>query len=426
MKFPILAFFLSAAMLVSVVHAATLDRIAAIVNDEVITLNELEEQVDTVRKQIRAQNTLPPPNDVLRKQVLEREIVKQVQLQFAKNTGIFVDDNALNNAIENIAAQNNMSLQAFHDVLERDGYDFARFREDIRNEMIISRLRQREISNAIRVTDQEVDSFISTQQLQGFSDDEFLVSHILIALPEAATPEVIGNTRQRAETVLADLEKGADFSQTAISVSDGQQALEGGSLGWRKLGQLPTIFARPLTRMKKGEISEIIRSPSGFHIIKLVDKRAGEQHIISQTHARHILIRPSELVTETEIISRLRQLKDRIEGGDSFEELAKSHSDDPGSRVNGGDLGWVNPGDMVPQFEAVMDQLKPNQVSEPFQTPFGWHIVQVLERRTLDNSDEYRRNQAREFLRQRKIDEATESWIRQLRDEAFVEVKIDP
>ena len=420
-------FFTTCALSLSLAFATPqpLDKIAAIVDDSIITANELEAQLDTVRQQIRAQNTMPPPSDVLLKQVLEREIIKKIQLQLAKNTGIFIDDNALNATIENIAAQNKMNLRQFRDVLERDGFKFEQFREDIRGEMAVARLKQREINSRIFVTDQEIDNFIATQEAQGQSDAEFLISHILIAVPEAANTDMIEKTKNKANKVLKDLNGGASFSQTAISFSDGQQALKGGDLGWRKSGQLPSLFSRLLPNMKKGDISDLIRSPSGFHIIKLNDKRVGEKHVITQTLVRHILLKKSELTSETELLNRIRQLRQRIKNGDDFAEIAKSHSDDDVSASRGGSLDWVNPGEMVPQFEAVVEQLKKNEISEPFQTPFGWHIAQVLDRRTLDNSEEFVRNQARDFIRQRKVDENTESWLRRLRDEAYVEIKID-
>ena len=420
---------MSLLLAVSSVHAktdgVTLDRIAAIVNDDVITLNELLRQVEIIRMQIRQQNNLPPSSEVLRRQVLEREISKRLQLQFARNTGIFVDDNTLNNALQTIASQNQMDIRTFRDVLEKDGVEFESFREDIRHEIIISRLQQREVISRISVTDQEIESFIATQQVQGQSDNEYNISHILVALPEAASPEAIEQTRQKAQAVLNKIRKGADFAQVAISSSDGQQALKGGELGWRKSGQLPTLFARLLPQMKRKEVSELIRSPSGFHIIKLNDLRRGEKHIVTQTQSRHILIKPSALITESEAITRLRQLRERLLSGADFTELARSHSDDRVSASAGGDLGWSSPGDMVPQFEAVTAQLKKNEISEPFQTQFGWHIVQLLDRRELDNSDEYQRNQARDFLRQRKTEENRDTWLRQMRSEAFVEIKLE-
>jgi len=409
----------------SPVISKELDRIVVIVNDDIITQQELDAQLALIIKQIREKNTLLPPTNVLRKQVLEREIIKQIQLQLANNTGLLVDDNALNNTIDKISSQNNLTVREFRDVLEQDGYPFARFRDDIRNEMIIARLRQREVHNRITVSEQEINNFLATQSAQGNVDDEFRIAHILISLPEAASAKQIAEAKNKAQGVLQQLQEGTDFKQTAISVSDGQQALEGGDLGWRKAGQLPTLFSQQVTIMNVGELSDTIRSASGFHIIKLVEKKAGETHLVTQTKARHILIKPSDLTSKEEVIKRLKQLKERIESGDDFGELAKTHSEDRGSAVNGGDLGWTNPGDMVPQFEAEMEKLANHQISDPFQTQFGWHIVQALERREQDNSEAYTRSKSRETLRQRKINEVEETWLRQLRDEAYVEYKID-
>ncbi len=402
----------------------TIDQIAAIVNDDIITTQQLEAQVDTIKKQIREQNTSIPPDDILRKQVLEREIIKQVQFQLAKNTGIRVDDNELSGTLIRIADQNKLSLREFKETLENDGYKFGRFREDIRGEMILARLRQREVNNRVNISEQEVKNFLSTQATQGNVDDEYEIFHILISSPEAASAEEIAATKKKAQDVLDMLNKGADFKRTAISFSNGQTALEGGALGWRKAGQLPTLFSRVIGDMKPGDHSDLIRSSSGYHIIHLENKRSANKHIITQTKSRHILLRANELTTEIEIINRLRTIRDRIIGGDDFAKLAKLNSEDPGSGSLGGDLGWVSPGQMVPQFEAAMNTLSDNEVSEPFQSQFGWHIIQVLERRDFDNSKNFTTNKAREIIRQRKIAEATETWLRQLREEAFVDVKI--
>lgn len=402
---------------------SVINSIAAIVNDDVITSIELKEEIDSVKKQLRSQGTRMPPESILAKQVLEREIVKRIQLQLANATGIRVDDTELNNTLSRIAAQNNLTLRELKTALEGEGFDFSKYREMIRNDVIMARLRQREVINRLTVSDQEVQNFIATQASQGNIDDEYNLSHILISVPEAASADQIEKTKKRADEILQQLEDGADFGQLAVSASSGQKALEGGKLGWRKAGQLPTIFAAVVTQMTIGEHSSLIRSSSGFHIIKLNEKRSGEKHIVTQSRTRHILIRPSELSTELEIITRLRQLRERILAGEGFSELAKTHSDDRGSAINGGDLGWVSPGQMVPQFEAAMNALNVEEVSEPFQSQFGWHIVQVYDRRKVDQSKEFTENKAREFIRQRKTEEMTEAWLRQLREEAFVEVK---
>ncbi|MEK6748404.1 MAG: peptidylprolyl isomerase [Pseudomonadota bacterium] len=419
-----------ALILATPAHAADdntrlLDRIAAIVNDDVITEHELDTQVKVIKQQLVDSKTLLPPANILRRQVLEREIVKQIQLQLAKATGIIIDDNALNNTLSNIAAQNNMQVREFADSLENQGYAFAQFREDIRNDMIMANLRQREVINRIVISDQEVENFLATQTVQGNADEEYRLGHILVSVREAAAPADIKTAHVKAESVLATLKKGVDFRQTAVSYSDAPQALEGGDLGWRKAGELPTLFANRVVTMKIGETSELIRSASGFHIIKLLEKRAIAQHVVKQTLSRHILIRPNELLSENDALIRLQELKQRLKNGEKFADLAKSYSDDKASAGQGGDLGWKNPGDFAPQFEKAMDKLGIGQVSDPFQTQFGWHIVQVLERRALENNLEYRQSKAKDLLRQRKLEELHETWLRQLRDEAYVEIKAD-
>ena len=402
----------------------TIDSIIAVVNDDVITASELDKELKGITQQLRAQNTTLPPAETLRAQVLDRMVLKRLQLQLAGVNHIKVDDEALNRTILNIATQNKLSLSEFRNVLDGDGINFEDYRENIRIELTLAQLRQRQVTNRIVVTEQEADEFLETQAVQGTATDEFRLNHILIVVPDAATVEQVDKAHKKATMVLGELRNGADFAQTALSVSGGAQALQGGDLGWRKLGQLPTLFSNIVTTMKVGNLSEPIRSPSGFHIIKLVDKRkSDEQHLITQTRARHILIRPTELQSSDDARRKLEQLKQRIAAGDDFADLARSHSEDSATAVNGGSVGWVSPGDLVPAFEEVMGQLKINQVSAPFQTQFGWHIVQVLERRDYDNSAELKKTRARDEIRQRKIEEETQTWLRQMRDEAFVELR---
>jgi len=402
-----------------------LDRIVAVVDDSAILQSDLDDMMATVKRQLQQQDGQLPPDDVLRKQVLERLIMMRLQLQYAERTGIRVDDEALNTALNSIAQQNKLSLANFRLALEHEGFDFARFRENIRNQMIITRLQQRQANSMVTVTDQEVDNFLANEKGQGGVADEYKLAHILIAVPEGATPDKIQAARSKAQRVLNELRGGADFHKMAVSVSDDQQALEGGDLGWRPRAQIPSLFVDAITHMKPGEISDLIRSPSGFHIIKLYDHRGTDQHTITQTHARHILIRTNDLVSDDDARERLEQLKQRIEGGDDFAALARAHSDDPTSAAKGGDLGWVNPGDLDPQFEEVMNGLAPGKLSAPFRTQYGWHLVQVLARREHDDSAEFRRNTAREMIRKRKTDEAIEVWLHRLRDEAYVEYRLD-
>jgi len=346
-------------------------------------------------------------------------------LQLAASTGVVVDDETLNQTINRIAEQNKVSLAQFRDILERDGFSYERFREDIRDEITISRLKQRHVDNRITVTDGEIDNFLATEQHQGGAENEYRLSHILIATPDEATAEEKTQARMVAGKVLENLANGEDFAKLASTLSAGQQAEQGGDLGWRKASEIPSLFADIVDHMKEGEISKVIESPGGFHIIKLTGLRTSDKHIVKQTKARHILMRTNELLTDDDVIKKLKQLKTRISAGEDFAALAKSHSEDAGSAVNGGDLGWINPGKMVPEFEEQLQQLQPGEISEPFKTQFGWHIVQVLERREHDNAEDLQRDKAREIIRQKKIVEAEQNWLRQLRDEAYIEYRLD-
>jgi len=400
-----------------------LDRIVAVVNDEVITALELDKEIVEIKKQMRQQQM--PPEAVLRKQLLERMILRRIQLQMAKRGSIRVDDVTLNSTIEKIAAQNRLSLSQFRDALTREGLNYEDFRENMRDEITINRLQQQQVGNRIVITQQEIDTFISNQALRSGKDKEYHLGHILIAVPEAASAEQIAAARSKAEKIVADLRANADFYQTAASVSDGQQALEGGDLGWRRAEALPTLFADWVVKQQVNSISDALRSPSGFHIIKLLDERSNVQkHVVTQTHARHILIRSGELDDSELARDRLLKIRQRIVAGEDFAMLAKSQSEDPGSGAEGGDLGWVNPGDMVPAFEQAMDGLELNEISQPVRTQFGWHILQVLERRSHDNTKDVQRKNAQEVLRARKTDPAMQAWIRRLRDEAFVENRL--
>jgi peptidyl-prolyl cis-trans isomerase SurA len=403
-----------------------LDRIVAVVEDDVIMQSELDYRLDQVKQQISSRGNRPPPDNVLIPQVVERLAVERLQLQRAAGMGIRIDDIALNDAMERIARENRMSLPQFREALVAEGIDFQRFREQIRDEMTISQLRRRQVDNRIQVSEQEIDDLIASESGAIDRDVEYRISHILIPLAEGATPAEIQAARERAESVRRRaLEEGQDFAELAVSESGGQQALEGGDLGWRSAAQVPTVFARNVVLMREGDISEIIRSPSGFHIVKLEGRRGGEQARITQTHARHILISPTAVLSDERARERLDSLRHRIRMGDDFADLARAHSDDRGSAMRGGDLGWTDPGDLVPEFEEVMNRLPPGQVSEPFRTPFGWHIVEVLDRREHDSSRQLMRAQAREIIRDRKREDETELWLRRLRDESYVELRLE-
>ncbi|MCB2427360.1 peptidylprolyl isomerase [Methylophaga pinxianii] len=410
-------------LLANSVWAAPLDRIVAVVNNEVILDSELVEMEQTVRQQLRQREAAIPSSEILRRQVLERLIMQKLQLQRADMSGIRVGDDALNASIRQIAENNNLTLRQFRDALESDGYDFAEFRETIREEMVISRLRKSEVEDAIVVSEREVDNFLATQNLQGDSEQAFRLLHILVGIPDAPTPEQVQAAEEKLAEIQGLLEQGADFSEVAAGYSDGQNALEGGELGWRKQAELPTLFAGVVPNLSVGEVSEVIRSGSGFHLVKLAEKRSEETHLVKQTKARHILIKTNELVTDEAAESRLNQLRERILNGEDFAELARAHSEDTGSAIEGGSLGWASPGVMVPEFEEVMNSLAEGEMSEVFKSRFGWHLLQVEERREQNMADEFNRNKAREQLKQRKIEEELESWLRAMRDEAYIEYR---
>lgn len=401
------------------------DRIVAVVNDEVITRFELDDRVKSVIHQLQSQGTPLPPQEALEKQVLERLIVDRAQIQFARETGVRVEDSQLDKTLQRIAQDNKLSMQEFHATLERDGINFNKFREEIREEMIMAHLKEREVDNKITVTDAEIDNYLGTQNAQTGKLEEYNLAHILVLVPEQASPDQIQAKQKKAEEALAQLKGGADFAQVAAGYSDSADALQGGALGWRPAARLPAIFVEALASMKVGEISPLLRSPNGFHVIKLLDKRGKDvAAVVTQTHVRHILIKTSELVSETDARNHLLQLKDRLDHGAKFEELARLHSEDA-SAASGGDLGWVSPGDTVPEFERAMNALQPGQISEPIQTPFGWHLIQVLARRTEDVSRDRQRLLARQALRSRKSDEAYQEWLRQLRDRTYVEYRLE-
>ena len=402
-----------------------LDRIVAVVENDIIMQSELDVKLRTVVGQMQQKGMKLPSSNILENQVLERMILTKIQLIKAEETGIRVDDETLNRTISNIAAGNNVSLSQFKEILERDGFNYEQFRENMRNEIIVSRLRQRQVDNRISITSKEIDNALTNLEFQGTTETEYLLQHILISLPEAPSADEEEQARLVANKVLEDLETGQNFATMATTISDGQRALEGGDLGWRKKNEIPTLFSSQIATMEKGDISDLIKSSSGFHIVKLADVRSSEKHIITQTNARHILIKVDELTTVEDARIRLEQLKTRLESGDDFAKLAKAHSDDAISAADGGNLGWSSPGRMVPTFEKVMDQLEINEISEPFTTQYGWHLLQVLGRRDYDDTENVRRTKASEVIRRRKSEEAHQNWLRHIRDEAYVEYRLD-
>jgi len=403
--------------------AEVLDYIVAVVNEDVIVHSLLQQELDRELKRWRKKPGRMPPRQNLERQVLERMIMEQLQLQFARDTGIQIQDSQLNDSLRKIAAQNKMDLPSFRQKLEKEGYSYKQWREQARQQLMVERLQQRYVMNRITITDREIENFLATQTQQGTISNEYHILHILIATPEAPSPENITLKQQKAEEVVAKLKQGADFEATAVAISDSRQALDGGDLGWLKAGEMPTLFDGVVNQMKVDEIKGPLRDSSGFHIIKLVEKRGGKI-AITQTKARHILMKTNELMSDVEIEFRLKEIKSRIELGDDFAKLAEAYSEDTGSAAKGGSLGWVNPGDLATEFEAVMNDLSVNKVSEPFKSRFGWHIVQVLERRQHDNTEQALRYQAARQIHQRKVYEELEAWLRQLRDQAYIDYRI--
>jgi peptidyl-prolyl cis-trans isomerase SurA len=399
-----------------------LNHIVAVVNDEVITRQELTKRYLETEKALARQNTPLPPRNVIEKQLLERMITELALQQHARSTGVRVDPAQVERAIQRIAEQNKMDVPSLQAALEKQGQSLDSMRATIRNEILIARARERDVDNRVTVSDAEIEGYLQTRAQQG-AETEYNFSHILIAVPENASPEQIQARRAKADDVRAQLEKGADFAQLSASSSDAPNALQGGAFGWRASGKMPALFVEALKPLQPGQISPVLKSSNGFHILKLNDKRGLDATLnVTQTHARHILIKTNELTSETDAQNRLLQLKERIDNGAKFDELARLHSDD-GSASKGGDLGWVNPGDTVPEFEKAMTELAIGEISEPVRSPFGWHLIQVLERRDQDVTQERQKLQARQAIRERKAEEAFQDWVRQIRDSAYVELR---
>jgi peptidyl-prolyl cis-trans isomerase SurA len=401
------------------------DRIVAIVDQTVVTEQELESRIRTVTSQLQKQGTELPPENILRKQILERLISDTLQLQYAAQSGLKVDDSQLDKTIERIAEQNQLTLTEFADALAKDGVSMRKFRADIRNEITIARLREREVDSRVNVSESEIDNFLTTQASSNENQDEYEIAHILIRTPEEGATEDVQKAKAKVDEIIKALQAGTNFSKVSASFSDAPNALEGGSLGWKSSTQMPALFLDALKNMQVGSVSEILRSPNGFHILKLINKRGGSSPlVIEQTHARHILIKLSEVTSENDGKKKIDLIKERLDNGEKFEVLARQFSED-GSASSGGDLGWVNPGDTVPLFEKAMNDLKDGQISQTVRTPFGWHVIQVLERRKQDMSKEAARLKARQEIRKRKSEEAYQDWIRELRDRAFVELRLE-
>ncbi|MDO9449748.1 MAG: peptidylprolyl isomerase [Rugosibacter sp.] len=406
-----------------------IDRIVAVVNDEVITLQELKSRLASIERQMHEQNVALPPRHVIERQMLDRMISDRVQLQDAKESGLSVTDGELDDTIQRIAASNKLTLTAFREALEKDGISWGRFREEIRSEITLARLREREVTRRTSISDGEIDNYINNPDSGAKSDNVAVnISHIVLRVPENPTPDQLMRIGVRAQSALDQIRRGEDFAKIAASFSEAPDGLKGGALGLRPLDRLPELYADTVKKLQPGEVSDVLRSPAGFHIIKLTEKHAGEINPLAvatkQTHARHILIKVNELVSAAEAEHTMLSLKERLDNGADFADLARQYSNDL-SASKGGDLGWLYAGDTVPEFEAAMDALQINQVSAPVQSPFGFHLIQVLERRTGELSIERQRMIARQVLRERKADEVYQDWVRQLRDRAYVEDRLE-
>ena len=409
--------------------ANVIDSIAVVVNDEVITRNEIAARVRAVEANMRAQKAPIPDAANLQRQVVESMIVERAQSQLAKEMGVKVEDQMLDRAIGRIAEQQKMSVQELRNQLEKSGVTFASFREEIRNEIMMQRLREHEVDNKIQISDAEVDTFLAAEKAAASEQVELNISQIMVRIPENASPEQIAARKARADEVMRQLRTGGDFAKIAATYSDAPDALKGGEVGWRPSNTLPPIFAEALGKLKPGQVTQIIKSATGFHILKLTDRRTAaenkEKNLVQQTHARHILLKVTPTMTADQAKRKLTELKERLDNkAAKFEELARLFSND-GSASKGGDLGWLFPGDTVPEFETAMNNLKPGEVSGVIETPYGYHLIEVMERKSDDLSKERQRNAARNAIRERKLVEATEDWARQVRDRAYVEFRDD-
>ena len=401
-----------------------LDGIAAVVNDGVVLRSQLDIELQRIIQRLESQGTQVPPMNTLATQVLERLVVNQIQLQRAQRVGIQISDETLNVALSNVAQRNNTSLSELPEMLAGEGVDYTAYRAEMREQLAIEQLRQRDVTGRIGITPRELDEYLERQKGRAFQNQEFKLSQILISISASATAEDVAAAEQQIVDIYEQVQAGKSFVEMAVSYSDGQKALEGGDLGWRKGDELPTLFAEIVPGLTIGQVSEPVRSASGFHLVKLDDLRGSDPIMQQQTRARHILISTNEVLDDEAAYQKLMELRQQILDGDSFEAVAKVISEDPGSAVDGGDLGWAGPDVFVPEFQAICDQLEIDEISEPFQTSYGWHIIQLLDRRVHDTTEEIKRQRAIMAIRNSKMSEETELWTRRLRDEAFVEYRL--
>ncbi|WP_299774000.1 peptidylprolyl isomerase [uncultured Pseudoteredinibacter sp.] len=401
-----------------------LDKVVAIVDNDVVMASELQQQMAMISKRLEAQNTELPPQDVLRDQVLEHLIRERLQLQMGQRAGVEISEQEINQATGRMAASGGLNMEQFQQQLWSDGMSMAQFKERLRREMLINRVQKGSVNRRIHVSDQEIDNFLESQEGKFWVSPDYQLGHILISLSAGADEETVDDAKAKAERLYQQLNDGANFKELAIANSNGQMALQGGDLGWRKTSQLPSLLAEAVPNMKKGDVSEPIRSDAGFHILKLYNQRGGEETIVEQSKVRHILVKPSTILSDKEAFEKITHIREELEAGADFNELAKNHSEDIGSMLSGGDLGWSTPGQFVPEFEATMNDIEVGKVSEPFRSQFGWHILKVDERRQQDFTDTVIRNQAANIIRKRRFEEELPNWLQEIRDEAYVEVKL--
>lgn len=402
-----------------------LDGVAAVVNDGVVLRSDVEQQLDLISSRLQKAGQQLPPRNVLRQQVLERLVLQELQMQRADRLGLKASDEMVNNALNDIATRNNIKFSDLPAALEAQGVNYRDYRDEIRRDMVLQGLRQRDVIARVYVSPREVDQCVAKRKASPAADNEYNLAHILVAIPGGADEKQIAERTSRAQAVYERAARNEDFGQLAITYSDSGTALEGGALGWRKAGQLPSFVADIIPTLKAGDVTQPIRTPSGLHIFKVLEIRGGQAPaLVSQVHARHILMKPTEVMDDETVRQKLAQIRERILKGESFEAIASVTSEDPGSAATGGDLGWAGPGSFVPEFEKQLDALNENEISQPFRTQFGWHIVQLLGRRTYDASDDMVRNRCVSQLREARADEETEIWLRRLRDEAFVEYRM--
>lgn len=400
-----------------------LDRIIAIVNDDIVLQSELSEREALIISRLNAQGRNLPDQQTLQNQVLDRLILDNIQLQVGKERGIRISDSELNASIERIAAASKLTLDQFREALIAEGQDYTQVRQQIRQEMLIQRIQQRVVNSQINVSQQEIDNFLSSQQGEKLGAESYNLSQILIAVPLQATPQMLQSAQKQADKIAAELANGANFAETAVAQSKGPNALKGGEIGWRKLNEMPVEFASVVQKLNPGEFSAPLRSPSGFHILKVNDKQGGAVQLVEQAKVRHILLSPNEIRSPAQTRREIDSLYQKLQQGVPFDELAKQFSDDSGSGSLGGDLGWVQPGQMVPEFEEVMFTTDKGQFSAPFESRFGWHILKVDDRRQQDMGEEMKTNQARATIRQRKFNEELQNWLREIRSQAYIEIK---